>query len=228
MLRKPAIVCIVLVAYLALARPVAAALESGTYQTLPGATVEEIGDRVHHGSRTVPFSATVTFDLNPAQASLTAVISDAVLEGGDPFPLTVRSSEGGRLPDGSYWFRGDYLRDIQPSGTQYGFEWQFSTSTDGRVVWNGTTGWWGGHIWLVTISNITLVPQPQLSIARVGPASAQITWATNFADHVLEYATSLPTASWSTVPDTRVVTGDRFAVTIDSNAAQRFYRLRKP
>ena len=68
-----------------LAWPACAALESGTYQTIPGATVEERGDRVPNESRVVPFSAAVTFDSNAAQPGLTAVIPNAVLEGGDPF-----------------------------------------------------------------------------------------------------------------------------------------------
>ena len=95
------------------------------------------------------------------------------------------------------------------------------------MVWNGTTYWTGGHIWLVTISNITLVPQARLSIARVGTASIQITWATNFTDHVLEYSTSLPAAGWSNVTNAATNFGDRRSVTVDTDASQRFYRLRK-
>ena len=75
-----------------LAWPADAALESGVYQTLPGATVEERGDRVPNGSRVVPFCATLTFDLMATPPSLTALIPNAVLEGGEPFALTVRSS----------------------------------------------------------------------------------------------------------------------------------------
>src|SRR6266550_8704804 len=84
--------------------PAGAALESGVYQTVPGATVEERGDRVPNGSRVVPLFATLTFDLSAAEPSLTAVITNAVLEGGDPFALTVRSSSGARLVDGAYRF----------------------------------------------------------------------------------------------------------------------------
>src|SRR5512134_2334665 len=114
-----------------LAWPACAALTSGVYQTLPGATVVESGDRVPNGSRVVPISAILTFDLAATPPSLTAVISNAVLEGGEPFPLTVRSSFGAQLMDGTYLFRGDYLLDLYPSGTQYGFDWRFSTSTNG-------------------------------------------------------------------------------------------------
>jgi hypothetical protein len=174
----------------------------------------------------VPISATLTFDL--AQPSVTAVLPNAVLEGGDPFALTVRSSYGARLSDGTYYFRGDYLEDIYPAGTQYGFAWRFSTSANGAVVWNGITDWEGGHIWVITISNLTIVPLARLSIARAGSASAEITWATNFADHVLEYATSLPAAGWSSVTNVVTRVGDRLSVTVDTAASTRFYRLRKP
>src|SRR5687768_8833705 len=105
-----------------LERSAAAALSSGIYQTLPGATVEELdiaGER-----RMLPISATITFHLNATSPSLTAFLPNAVLEGRDPFPLTVRSSFGAQSPDGTYYFRGDYLE-----GTQYLFDWRFSTST---------------------------------------------------------------------------------------------------
>src|SRR2546429_4185885 len=77
-----------------LAWPACAALASGVYQTVPGATVEERGDRVPNRSRVVPFFATLAFDLSATEPSLTAVITNAVLEGGEPFSLIVRSSTG--------------------------------------------------------------------------------------------------------------------------------------
>jgi hypothetical protein len=211
-----------------LAWPASAELETGVCQTVPGATVEERGERVPNGSRVLPLFATLTFDWMPAQPSLTAVITNAVLEGGEPFVLTVRSSSGTQLMDGTYRFTGDYLRDIYPSGTQYLFDWRFSTSTNGQVVWNGTTYWAGGHLWSVTISDITLMPRPWLRISAVGSASAQIAWATNFVDHILEYATNLPEAEWSTVTNTVTTVGDHLSVTVAPDAPRRFYRLRKP
>ena len=131
--------------------------------------------------------------------------------------------------DGSYSFTGDYLRELQPSGTQYLFDWKFSPSTNGQVVWNGITGWAGGHIWQVTITNLTLVPQAWLNISPVGAASVQVTWATNFADYVLECAGGLLTAGWSSVTNAASsVVGDRISVTLDTGDSPQFYRLRKP
>ena len=158
--RKVMASSIALGVHLTLAWPACAALQSGVYWTPPGTTVEERGDRVPGGIRIVPFTATLTFDLDAAQPSLTAVIPNAVLEGGDPFALTVRSSSGARLIDGTYGFTGDYLQDLYPAGSQYGFDWQFSSAGDGSIAWNGVTGWAGGHIWQVTISDVTLVPEP--------------------------------------------------------------------
>ena len=156
-----------------LAEPGPASIESGVYQTAPGMTVEESGDRVPGGQRTVPFAATLTFDLDAATPSLSAVIYNAVLEGGAPFPLTVRSSSGFRLADGRYRFAGDYLQEVEPAGTQYGFDWQFSSAGGGRVVWNGVTGWYGGHAWQVTLSDIALVGGPTLIPE---PATAALLW----------------------------------------------------
>jgi hypothetical protein len=81
----------VLGVYLAFALRAGEALHSGVYQTPPGVTVEESGDRVPDNHRFVPFFATLAFDLRAKRPSLTAVITNAVLEGGEPFPLTVRS-----------------------------------------------------------------------------------------------------------------------------------------
>src|ERR1043166_2486177 len=174
-------ICIVLLVCLVSQWPACAALESGVYGTVPGSFVEERGDRGPNGSRVVPFSATVTLDLSGAQPSLTAEIPNAVLEGGDPFSLTVHSESGYKLMEGTYRFTGDYLQEIYPSGTQYLFDWRCSPSTNGQVLWDGITGWAGGHIWQITITNIVLVPQAWLSISRVGLSSIQIAWETNFS-----------------------------------------------
>src|SRR5262245_49004478 len=116
--------------YLALASPLFAALDSGVYQTVLGAVVAESGDRVTNGTRTVPMFATLTLDLSANPPSLSAVITNAVLEGGNPFTLAVRSSSVQQLTNGTYRFMGDYLRDIYPQGTQYLFDWKFSVSTN--------------------------------------------------------------------------------------------------
>jgi hypothetical protein len=222
-LRKAVTLSIGLGVHLALVWPAFAALESGVYQTVPGATVEERGDVVPSGSRVVPFSASLTFDLSATQPSLTAVISNAVLEGGTPFVLTVRSSSGTRLSDGTYRFTGDYLRDMEPSGTQYLFEWNFSTATNGLIVWNGITDWTGGHIWRVTISDIAIVKdttRPKLDIMQAG-SQLVVSWPTNYPGFSLEQATSL----LSTVTNTVATASDRFSVTVQTAAAQRFFRL---
>ena len=208
--------------------PVREPVEPNVYRTMTGAVAEERGDRVPNGSRVVSISATLTFDSSTIPPSLTAEIPNAVLEGGAPFPLTVRSYYGQSLSNGTYQFTGDYLQDIHPSGTQYLFDWSFSASTNGDLVWNGATGWAGGHFWQITLSNLTLVPLARLSISPAGAASVQISWATNFSDYVLECATNLPTAGWSTVANQVATNGNRVAVTVETNASQRFYRLRKP
>jgi len=210
-----------------LASPAGIALESGVYQTLAGSTVVETGDRVTNHFRVVPVYAIFKLDFSAAQPSLTALTTNAVLEGGEPFPLTVRSSSGTQLMDGSYRFTGDYLQDLNLSGTQYLFDWRFSASTNGTVLWNGTTGWAGGHLWYVTITNVTLVPAPWLDISRLGN-EVQIAWATNFADHALEYASRLPANRWRTVTNTAAIIGNRVVVTVEAVDSSRFFRLRRP
>lgn len=220
--------CLGLGLQLALIDRTAMALESVDYETTPGATVAETGDRVPGGYRVMPVSAIFTFDLTAAQPALTAHIADAVLEGGNPLPLTVRSSSGSQLPDGTYRFTGDYMKELHPSGTQYLFDWRFSTATDGRVVWNGITGWAGGHIWHVTMTNLTIAPRARLTMSQLGNESVLIAWATNFADHVLECATSVPASGWSTVTNAVDTNGNRCFVTVTAERSERFFRLREP
>ena len=190
--------------------------------------MEEFGDRVPGERRVVPISATLTFDLSATPPSLNTVITNAVLEGGDPFSLLVRSSSATQHTDGTYDFEGDYLRELYPSGTQYLFSWRFSTSAAGEVVWNGATYWAGGHIWQISISNLTVVLQPQLSISRAGNSSAQIAWATNFTGYLLESTALLPAVDWSIVTNSVTTNGDRLSITVDTEPSPRFYRLRKP
>ena len=178
---RNSLVFVVLAVWLGFALAASAEFASGVYQTAPGATVEEIGDYVTNRSRVVPLTATLAFDLTAEIPSLTAVIHNAVLEGGSryadhmlggreqPFELAVRSLSGTRLADASYRFMGDYLQDIYPSGTQYGFDWRFSSDSEGRVWWNGYTGWMGGHLWLVRIAEVELVPEANtLALLGVG------------------------------------------------------------
>jgi hypothetical protein len=207
--------------------PVREPVEPDVYRTIPGTVAGEHGDRVPNRSRVVPISATLTFDFSITPPSLTAVIPNAVLEGGEPFSLTVRSYYGYQLTNGTYRFSGDYLGDIHPTGSQYGFNWEFSAPTNGRVVWNGTAGWMGGHIWHLSVSNLILLPQAQLSITRVGTTAVQASWRTNFSDHVLECASTFPARDWSIVTNALAVTANRYSVTLDIDAPQRFYRLRK-
>jgi hypothetical protein len=214
--------------YLAWASPAVAALLSGAYHTLPGATVEERGDRVPNGGRVVPLSASLVFDLKATPPLLTTFLADAVLEGGEPFALTVRSSTGAALTNGLHRFSGDYLRDLHPAGTQYLFDWTFSAAHDGSVAWDGIIGWAGGHLWYVTISNLALAPEARLSLSRAGDASTRLTWAGRFAAYVLEHSPSLTATNWSSVTNAVTTSGDLLSVTVDIVAAPRFYRLRKP
>lgn len=108
------------------------------------------------------------------------------------------------------------------------FHWEFSESTNGVVIWNGITGWAGGHYWQIAISNLTLVPRAQLSIASLGAGSVQIGWATNFTDYVLEYAPALSSDGWNIATNAVTTRGNRHTVSVDADAAcLRFYRLRK-
>ena len=71
-------------------------------------------------------------------------------------------------------------------------------------------------------------PEVRLSISKLGNASIQISWATNFTDHILEYAATFPAVDWSSVTNTATPVGDHLSVIVEAGALQQFYRLRAP
>jgi len=203
--------------------------------------VLEFGDNVTNGSRMVPLTATLTFDLAVSPPLMTAAIHDAVLEGGSPyanlitggkpqpFELTVHSATGRKLADGTYEFTGDYMKTIQPAGTQYYFSWQFSTTNNGSIVWNGNMQWTGGHLWWVIVSNIVVIgPSAPLSIKSTDESGVELSWPTNFSDHVLEYASSLSNSTWNNVTNGVTNNGIHMVHFENPGELQRFFRLRKP
>ncbi len=202
------------------------AFEFTVYRTMPGATVEERGDRISAGVRVVPISATFHLDPTATTPEMTGLISNAVLEGGSPFELSVRSVSGVPLPGGSVRFTGDYLPAMD-SG--YFFDWTFTPSTNGELIWSGSSLWAGGHLWQIDISNLTLVPLPLLKISPVAGNAVEISWSSHFADHVLEQATHLIPTDWSTVTNAVVTRGDQLLIRRERGESSRqYFRLRKP
>ena len=202
------------------------AFEFTVYRTLPGATVEERGDRIPAGVRVVPISATFHLDPTATTPEMTGSISNAVLEGGGPFELSVRSVSGVLLPGGSVRFSGDYL---PATASGYFFDWTFAPSTNGELIWNGTSLWAGGHLWQIDISNLTLVPLPLLKISPVAGNAVEISWSSHFADHVLEHATHWIPTDWSTVTNAVVTRGDQLLILREhGESSQQYFRLRKP
>jgi len=96
-----------------------AAIQSGVYQTDPAATVEERGDLVPNSPRIVPWSVTLTLDLD-ADPSLTSVIPNAVLEGGGSL-----RSHGAELAWNSIARRHHSIHRRLPPGT----------NSTGRWIW---------------------------------------------------------------------------------------------
>ena len=76
--------------------------------------------------------------------------------------------------------------------------------------------------------SVNVLPSaPKLAIALAGTGQAQVMWETNYPGYLLEGSTDLPAAVWN--PLTNVVTtmGDHFLVRLNSQAPQRFFRLRR-
>lgn len=201
---------------------------SGSYQTGVNVTIEEQGDRVPGWKRVVPLSAILSFDSLETQPRVTATFANAVLEGGEPFPLTIHSSSGQRVVDGIYQFSGDYLQELHSAGTQYLFTWTFSVNEDGSLTWEGNIGWAGGHIWMLTLGELRLDPRPRLKVSPGADSSLILAWSTAFPDYVLEFKTGLLGTDWLPVTRTPSVEAGQYRITLDRGEQPRFFRLVQP
>ena len=196
-------------------------LESRSYQTAAGATMQEFTEPPPAQPRTVPFAATVTFDLESEPPSLTATIHNAILERGEPFSLTVKSRTFYKLSDGSYRFDGYFIPD-----SQYLFSWIFSTNANGRILWNGQAFWAGGHIWELGISDVPIDPVAKLDVEMAG-GQIIVSWATADTGYRLEQTANLESPAWSLIDQIPEIVGTRFTVSLDNSTAT-FFRLRRP
>lgn len=200
----------------------AATLESRSYQTVPGATMEEFTEPSPGQTYTHPFSATVTFDLEADPPSLTATIYNAVLERSDPFILTVQSDTFFRLANGSYRFDGPFIRN-----SQYFFSWTFSTNANGQLLWSGDAGWAGGHIWRLRVTDVAINPVAKLEIESAG-SQITLSWAAADTGYILEQTAAFQPPAWTRVDTMPTMTVNRFTVSIDIGSTTAFFRLRRP
>jgi len=84
------------------------------------------------------------------------------------------------------------------------------------------------HALAVHDGDVVPVIPKRLNFARASADSVQLTWPTVYANHVLDYATSLPAAGWTTVTNQATTNANRLSITVPTDASQRFYRLRQP
>ena len=197
-------------------------LESRSYQTAAGATIQEFTEPPPAQPRMLPFAATVTFDLESQPHSLTATIHNAVLERGEPLSLTVKSRTFYKLSDGSYRFDGYYIPD-----SQYLFSWIFSTNANGRILWNGQVFWAGGHIWELEISDVPIHPVAKLDVDSAG-GQIIVSWATADTGYRLQQTASLEPPAWSWIDKTPTIVGNRFTLSLELNSTTAFFRLQRP
>jgi len=71
-------------------------------------------------------------------------------------------------------------------------------------------------------------PGPLLMMSFINQ-QVYATWATNFTGYTLQWATSLPSTNWTTLPGQPTIIGSEFAQRIDdTNAPLRYFRLHRP
>ncbi|MEW6303599.1 MAG: hypothetical protein AB1705_09025 [Verrucomicrobiota bacterium] len=70
---------------------------------------------------------------------------------------------------------------------------------------------------------------PPVTLTSLTTGSAKIAWPTNnIGGFVLEYTPSLASPNWTTAPNAITTDNDQLTVTIDTQGAEGFYRLRRP
>ena len=74
-------------------------------------------------------------------------------------------------------------------------------------------------------SLIVPVPQPTLSLIRIGTKSA-LRWPTNFPGYTLQYSSN-PTGGWTNLTSNPSVSGSNYTYTNTTSTARRLYRLKK-
>ncbi len=67
----------------------------------------------------------------------------------------------------------------------------------------------------------------EISITRVDPLHAMLSWTTNALGWALESATSLGASNWNTVTNSPGMEGTNFSLSIATADTQRFFRLHK-
>lgn len=110
---------------------------------------------------------------------------------------------------------------------------QFASSITGVMgQFDGSAPFTSGYqFFLTTYSDLVAGTPPatsvSLSVRRVG-SDVEISWPTSASGFVLESVSALsPTATWSPVGQTPVVSGDNNVVTVPISSGNQFYRLRQ-
>ena len=114
-----------------------------------------------------------------------------------------------------------------------------SAATLSMVVTPTSVGVWTNRASLTATGNdpdtsdnsattvVTVVSPPALTAAS-GGGQVVFSWPTNVTGFALEYTDTLsPPVNWNPATNTVAVTGDRFTVTVDIPAGNRFYRLER-
>jgi hypothetical protein len=82
------------------------------------------------------------------------------------------------------------------------------------------------YSWPVTVTQ-TNITSPTMKIGY-GAGNAVLSWPTNIAGFMLEYASNLPTSNWFTNSSTPSVVNGQYTITNPASTGTRFYRLLKP
>lgn len=117
---------------------------AGVYQSVPLPI-----DAALHFSDSLPATLTATFykPIIGAKSDGTPIYSIASII---PLAVTGASTNG-----------EDFSGYLIP-GTQYMFAWHFEPVAGGGLVWNGTVGWAGGRYEETTITNVPIIPVPDI------------------------------------------------------------------
>jgi len=159
---------------------------------------------------------------------------------GEVYSIAVQS-DGKILAGGGFFTIGGQTRNhigrldavagtadsFNPMPDNFGLVYAIAVQSDGRILAGGDFTTIGGQT-RNHIARFGPTQVPLLSIQRSAPASAVLSWPTNFAGFTLEANTNLTTNIWSTVSPAPSVSGTNNVVTNAANGPEKHYRLRAP
>ena len=79
----------------------------------------------------------------------------------------------------------------------------------------------------ISLDDVSVVPSYPLMIRRLDNTRVRVSWSTNAAGYMLEYAAALHALTWIPATNAPDIIGQDFVISFNASSRQQFFRLRK-